>query len=317
MSVYTVIERHELEAFLCDYDVGPLLEFSGITAGIENTNYFVTASSGGYVLTLFESTPAAELPFFLALMAHLAEHGVPSAHPVASRAGHYLGELKGRPAALVMRLPGASVAHPGVAHCRAIGATMARMHLATQDFVPRRDNDRGAAWRAETTAQVAPCLNEADRALLWETEREFREERFADLPGGVIHADLFRDNALFEAERLTGLIDFYYAHCGAFIYDLAVAVADWCFDDDKHALQSELAAALLGAYGEVRRLLPAERAAWMVALRAAGLRFWLSRLKDLHFPRDGALVHIKDPEPFKRVLLRGRGAAVEFEKILA
>ncbi|MCC6706153.1 MAG: homoserine kinase [Gammaproteobacteria bacterium] len=316
MSVYTVVERHELEAFLADYDVGPLLNYSGITAGIENTNYFVTTVAGAYVLTLFEFTPASELPFFLALMAHLAEHGVPSAHPLADRAGRYLRELNGRPAALVMRLPGASVAQPEIAHCRAIGSAMARMHLATLDFTPRRDNERGAAWRASTARVVAPRLDEADAALLWEAVREFAEERFTGLPGGVIHADLFRDNALFEGQRLTGLIDFYYAHSGAFIYDLAVAVADWCFDDDKVALQGPLAAALLGAYAEVRSLLPAERAAWMMALRAAGLRFWLSRLKDMHFPRDGELVHIKDPQPFKRVLLCGRGAAGQFEKLL-
>jgi homoserine kinase type II len=316
MSVYTVIERDELEAFLADYEVGTLRDYSGITAGIENTNYFVTTTAGAYVLTLFEFTPAAELPFFLALMAHLAEHGVPSAHPLADRAGHYLRELKSRPAALVMRLPGASVAQPGISHCRAIGTAMARMHLATLDFAPRRDNDRGPAWRAATARLVAPCLDESDRALLWEAELEFRDDCFAGLPGGVIHADLFRDNALFEAGHLTGLIDFYYAHSGAFIYDLAVAVADWCFDDHKLVLRGDLATALLGAYHAVRPLRTEEKSAWMPALRAAGLRFWLSRLKDLHFPRDGALVHIKDPQPFKRVLLHGRGDAAAFEKIL-
>ena len=215
-----------------------------------------------------------------------------------------------------MRLPGASVAHPQFTHCRAIGAAMARMHLATLDFIGHRDNDRGPHWRAEMANIVAPRLSLADQTLLWESVVEFRGERFAGLPGGVIHADLFRDNALFEAERLTGLIDFYYAHTGPFIYDLAVAVADWCFDDAKLELKPALAAALLGAYGEVRPLSAAERAAFMLALRAAGLRFWLSRLKDQHFPRDGALVHVKDPEPFKRILLRGRGPADEFEKLL-
>lgn len=316
MSVYTVVERHELEAFLADYELGALQDFSGISAGIENTNYFVTTAAGAYVLTLFEFTPAAELPFFLALMAHLAEHGVPSAHPIADRSGTRLRELKGRPAALVMRLPGASVARPDSTHCRAIGAAMARMHLATLDFNHQRANDRGPAWRAEVAQLVAPRLDDADRALLWDAVTEFQDDQFAGLPGGVIHADLFRDNALFEAGRLTGLIDFYYAHSGAFVYDLAVAVADWCFDDDKRELDDNLAAALLGAYGEVRALSGPERAAFMAALRAAGLRFWLSRLKDRHFPRDGALVHIKDPEPFKRILLRGCGPAGDFEKLL-
>lgn len=316
MSVYTVVERHELETFLTTYEVGALRNFSGITAGIENTNYFVTTANGDYVLTLFEFTPATELPFFLALMAHLAEHGVPSAHPVADRGGRFLTTLKGRPAALVMRLPGASVAHPHRAHCQAIGQAMARMHLASVDFNGQRPNDRGPAWRAEVASMLAHCLRAEDRLLLAEAVEEFRGDRFAGLPSGVIHADLFRDNALFQAHQLTGLIDFYYAHRGPFIYDLAVAVADWCFDDDKQLLDAALGGALLSAYHQVRPLLSAERSAWTMALRAAGLRFWLSRLKDRHFPRDGALVHSKDPEPFKRVLLYARGAAATLEKLL-
>lgn len=315
MSVYTIIERHELEAFLADYELGVLRSFSGITAGIENTNYFVTTAAGDYVLTLFEVTPATELPFFLALMAHLAEHGVPSAHPLTTRGKRFLGELKGRPAALVMRLPGASVARADAAHCQAIGQAMARMHLATLDFAPRRDNDRGLLWHEDVARLVAPRLSNENRQLLAESLEEFRDDRFGALPRGVIHADLFRDNALFQAHRLTGIIDFYYAHSGAFVYDLAVAVADWCFDDEKRALQPALARAMLSAYAAVRPLSVAERAAWMMALRATGLRFWLSRLKDQHFPRDGALTHIKDPIPYKRVLLYGRGVSDEFKKI--
>ena len=315
MSVYTVVERSELESFLADYPVGALRNFCGVTAGIENTNYFVCTDTGDYVLTLFEFTPAAELPFFLALMAHLAEHDVPSAHPVADRRGRFLGELKGRPAALVARLPGVSVAQPRVEHCAAIGRVMAHMHLATLEFAPRRANDRGPLWCAAVASLVAPRLGVADRRLLEESVDEFREDRFAMLPGGVIHADLFRDNALFEAGRLTGIIDFYYARSGAFVYDLAVALSDWCFDNDKRVLQTALAAAMLAAYAQVRPLLSTERDGWMEALRATGLRFWLSRLKDQHFPRDGVLTHIKDPEPFKRVLLHGRGHPQDFEKL--
>ena len=315
MSVYTVVERRELESFLADYPVGALRSFSGVTAGIENTNYFVSTDTGAYVLTLFEFTPAAELPFFLALMAHLAEHDVPSAHPVADRCGRFLGNLKGRPAALVARLPGASVAQPRVAHCAAIGRAMAHMHLATLEFAPRRDDDRGPSWRVAVASLVAPRLGAADRRLLEESVDEFREDRFATLPGGVIHADLFRDNALFEADRLTGIIDFYYARSGAFVYDLAVALADWCFDDDKRMLQTTLAAAMLATYAQVRPLLRVERDAWMGALRATGLRFWLSRLKDQHFPRDGVLTYTKDPEPYKRILLHGRGHPQDFEKL--
>lgn len=315
MSVYTVVERHELESFLAGYGVGALRDFSGITAGIENTNYFVTVDAGEYVLTLFEFTPATELPFFLALMAHLAAHKIPSARPLADCEGRFLGELKGRPAALVVRLPGASVAQPGIEHCAAIGRAMAQMHLATLEFAARRDNDRGHLWRAAVASLVAPRLDAADRCVLEESIEEFRENRFGALPGGVIHADLFRDNALFQANCLTGIIDFYYACSGAFVYDLAVALADWCFDEDKRTLQTSLAKSMLAAYAEVRPLLRAEREAWMGALRATGLRFWLSRLKDQHFPRDGALTYIKDPEAYKRILLRGRGSPEDFEKL--
>ena len=315
MSVYTVIERHDLESLLADYTLGELVTFSGITAGIENTNYFVTTQAGDYVLTLFEFTPAAELPFFLDLMAYLAEHGVPSAHPVANRHGRFLGELQARPAALVQRLPGVSVGHPTARHCAAIGAAMARMHLASVGFASRRESDRGRAWRDEVARLVAPRLASRDRALLETAVEEFRTESFAVLPRGVIHADLFRDNALFEDYRLTGIIDFYYAHSGAFVYDLAVAVADWCFDEDKRVFDAARARAMLNAYGDLRPLLPTERAAWTAALRATGLRFWLSRLKDLHFPRDGVLTHTKDPEPYKRVLRLASDGAEEFEDL--
>jgi homoserine kinase type II len=315
MSVYTVVERSELEAFLAGYRVGALRDFSGIAAGIENTNYFVSVDAGEFVLTLFEFTAAAELPFFLTLMAHLAAHKVPSARPLADCNGRFLSELNGRPAALVARLPGASVSQPGVDHCAAIGRAMAHMHLATLEFATRRDNDRGHPWRTEVASLVAPRLQTADRRLLEESVDEFRDDPFVVLPSGVIHADLFRDNALFQARRLTGIIDFYYACSGAFVYDLAVALADWCFDENKRALQKPLAAAMLAAYAEVRPLLSAERDAWMAALRATGLRFWLSRLKDQHFPRDGALTYTKDPEAYKRILLHGRGSPKDYEKL--
>lgn len=315
MSVFTVVERSELEPFLAGYAVGTLRNFSGISAGIENSNYFVSAGAGEYILTLFERTPATELPFFLALMAHLAAHNLPSARPLADNGGCYLGELKGRPAALVARLPGTSVARPGVEHCAAIGRVMAHMHLASLEFAPQRENDRGHPWRAAVSNLVAARLDTTDQRLLEESIDEFRDDPFIGLPGGVIHADLFRDNALFDAGRLTGIIDFYYACSGAFVYDLAVAFADWCFDEDKLVLHRSLAAAMLTAYADVRPLLRVERDAWMGALRAVGLRFWLSRLNDHHFPREGVLTYAKDPEAYKRILLHGRGRPDDFEKL--
>jgi homoserine kinase type II len=300
MSVYTIVERDELEAFLRGFELGSLRTHTGIEAGIENTNYFVTTTRGEYVLTLFEVTPVEDLDFCLALMAHLADAGIPSAHPVADRDGRYLQHLNGKPAALVERLPGRSVARPTPAHCAAIGASMARMHLAGADFARERGNERGRAWRHDVIARLRPVVEATDRALLdaVAADAELAEQR--DLPRGVIHADLFHDNALFVDTRLTGIIDFYYAHNGVFVYDLAVTLADWCFSPA--GLDRTLAARLVEAYAAVRPLTPAERAAWVAAVRAAGMRFWLSRLHDQCFPREGALTHTKDPEPFRRVL---------------
>lgn len=308
MSVYTEVSAAELRDFLDAYALGSLVRHAGIPAGIENTNYFVTTSQGEYVLTLFEATPAADLPFFLDLMAHLAEHGVPSAHPLADRDGRYLNALNGRPAALVQRLAGRSVEAPDTAHCAAIGAALARMHLAVADFAARRESDRGPAWRDAAAARLRGRLPPDESALLERTLEEQRALAPASLPGGVIHADLFRDNALFEATRVTGIIDFYYACNGPFVYDVAVTVADWCcaagdrFDPSR-------ASALLGAYHAERPFEAAERDAWPRELRAAGLRFWLSRLVDQHFPREGMLTQVKDPEPFRRVVLAAEDEA--------
>ena len=302
MSVFTSVDRNELELFLGDYDLGKLETFAGIESGIENTNYFVTTSRGRYVLTLFELTPARELGYFLNLMAHLAESDVVSAHPIGDRTGNFLRTLKNKPAALVIRLPGASVERPNVVHCAAIGTAMARMHRAAANFVEFRANDRGPEWRRGVVDLLRPHVTPTVDALLDRVlANDARIDWGSGLPTGVIHADLFRDNALFEGERLSGIIDFYYAHNGPFVYDLAVCVADWCFS--AAGFDSVRARALVGAYHAVRPLLAAERQAWTDALSVAAARFWLSRLKDRTFPRHGALTHTKDPEPFRRVLI--------------
>lgn len=300
MSVYTSIEPDELATFLLDYDLGLLVEYQGVSAGVENTNYFVTTTAGRYVLTLFESIGFADLPYYLDLMAFLAEHGVPSAHPLADRAGAYLRTLKAKPAALVQRLPGASVMAPGPAHCRAIGAALAQLHVEGRAFAGQRDHTRGPLWRRRMAQQLLPHLNVADAALLREELRFQAQFSRAGLPWGVIHADLFRDNALFEGERLTGIIDFYYACNSVLLYDLAVTVNDWCFQDQ--TLDPDRVRAILTAYHAVRPLEPGEHAVWPAMLRVAALRFWLSRLQDQLFPRPGALTQIKDPNEYKHIL---------------
>ncbi len=302
MSVYTVVEKDELEAFLGNYSLGELLEFQGISAGIENTNYFVTTGEKRLVLTLFENHTADELGYFLDLMAFLAEHDVPSAHPIADNNGHYLRELNGKPAALVMRLSGGGVETPSVAQCSALGHALAKLHLAGQSFEGRRDNDRGPHWWRLTRDAIIDKLSAEERTQLDEELAFQRSHRFDSLPRGVIHADLFRDNALFEGDTLTGLIDFYYACNDVLLYDVAVTVNDWCSNSDGE-LDEEKVLAMLGAYRRVRTFSEEEAQAWPVMLRAGALRFWLSRLQDMHFPREGELTHIKDPEVFRSILL--------------
>ncbi len=305
MSVYTRIERHELEEFLRNYSLGELVDYSGISAGIENSNYFVTTTQGQFVLTLFETMQAAELPYFLDLMAHLAEHDIPSAHPLADKHGAYLRSLRDKPAALVQRLAGANVEQPTAAQCTTVGAALGDMHTAGQSYSGSRNNDRGPHWWKTTAQKVMPQLTHDDAELL-SSELHFQTQFQAyDLPRGVIHADLFRDNVLFVGESLTGMIDFYYACNDALLYDLAVTINDWCSRPDG-ALEPELLQSMLEPYQELHPFSATEHEAWPVMLRAAALRFWLSRLHDMHFPRKGEITHIKNPDVFKRILLNRR-----------
>jgi len=301
MSVFTPVSQQQLERFLGHYTCGDLIEFAGISAGIENTNYFVTTTTGAYVLTLFEALTADELPYFLDLMAYLAEHELPSAHPLADNKGDYLRELQGKPAAMVQRLRGASVIQPTVTHCRAVGSMLGRMHLVGRSFPARRNNNRGSAWWGEMREKLDGLLSSDDVELLDDELAWQRDHQYSDLPTGVIHADLFRDNVLFEGQELSGMIDFYYACNDVLIYDLAVTVNDWCCNEDG-CLEQERTLALVQAYHQQRPLQVPERAAWPTSLRAAALRFWLSRMHDAHFQRDGEMTHTKDPLPFRRIL---------------
>lgn len=301
MSVYTRVEQDQLEAFLANYDLGELEAQQGISDGIENTNYFVTTTKGKYVLTLFESLSAEELPFFLDLMAFLAEHEVPSAHPVADRQGNYLRTLNDRPAALVQRLSGAWVQNPNAAQVTALGEMLGRLHRVGQAFEPQRENTRGPHWWRQTAERVMTHLPEDDAAMLRDEISYQAGHRKDELPRGVIHADLFRDNALFEGDRLTGMIDFYYACTDVLLYDLAVTSNDWCTTVEG-GLDEGLTRALLQAYHAERPLSEQEQRDWPVMLRAGALRFWLSRLQDKLFPRPGEMTHIKDPGAYARIL---------------
>jgi homoserine kinase type II len=305
MSVYTSLTNQELSEFLLAYDVGELSDFQGISEGIENTNYFVTTQLDGkpqhFVLTVFESLKFEELPYFLELTAFLAEHDLPSAHPVADRNGQYLLKLKRKPAALVKRLSGKSIKQPEPEQCFQIGQVLAKLHIEGQQFSMRRTNPRGLEWAQETAENIAHMLSAEDRRLL-DKELEFQSNLTTNnLPGGVIHADLFRDNALYSDGNLTGIIDFYYACDGNLLYDLAITVNDWCSGPDG-SLQKNCAQAVIDGYESLRTLTETEQLLWPAMLRAGALRFWLSRLVDLHFPRPGDLTHTHDPLVFKRIL---------------
>ncbi len=301
MSVFTRVTEAELSAWLKDYSLGHLLDLQGIASGIENTNYFVTTSNGRFVLTLFEKLTAEELPFYLNLMAHLARHGIPCPAPMADRHNKFLGELNGKPACIVSRLAGKSVLQPDASHCASIGAMLAQMHIAGQSFDQCIPNPRGTAWRAATAPRVRPFLPAEDAALLDAEVALHENHSLEGLPQGVVHADLFRDNVLFDGERIGGLLDFDFACNDCLLYDVAITVNDWCMGTDGR-LDPVRTQALLRAYHAVRPLLQEECDRWPTVLRLAALRFWLSRLYDLHLPRDGEMVHAHDPEHFKRIL---------------
>jgi homoserine kinase type II len=253
-------------------------------------------------LTLFEKLTAAELPFFLDLMAFLAEHQVPCPHPIRNRAGRYLAELKGKPAALVRRLFGSSTENPTPAQCTAVGRALAQLHNAGAGFTEHRENDRGLSWREKTARALTGKLSPEDGDLLQEELHFQQAYRFSGLPRGLIHADLFRDNVLFEGDTLRGIIDFYYACTDTLLFDVAVTVNDWCSTAEGE-LDETRARGMLRAYNAGRTLTADEQRAWPVMLRAAASRFWLSRLYDLRFPRTGEITHSKDPLVFKRILL--------------
>ena len=304
MSVFTPVSENQLATWLTTYSVGAPIALEPIAAGIENTNYFVTTTQGRYVLTLFERLPAEQLPFYLGLMAHLARHGIPCPAPIADLSDRYLSELNSKPAALVTRLPGASIERSQVAHCAALGALLARMHLAGRSYPRYLENPRGMRWWRSAASEVRPLLERTEQALLDEELRFQSLHRFSDVPRGPVHADLFRDNVLFEQERLSGVIDFYFAGVDCLLYDVAVCANDWCLADPERdpCLDPARTTALLDAYRAYRPLSAAERDAWPVMLRAAALRFWLSRLFDYHQPRPGQLVRVHDPEHFRKVL---------------
>jgi homoserine kinase type II len=304
MSVFTPLARPELETFLAPYGLGRLLDFQGIAAGSENTNFFISLELGEFVLTLVERGPIQEMPFFIELLDVLHDADLPVPYALRTIDGEALRELAGKPALLQPRLAGKHIKKANAQHCVQVGELLGHLHLATRDNVLERRTDRGLDWMQAESVQLLPQLNPEQRSLLQGAldEMEHCKGRILALPRANIHADLFRDNAMFEGTHLTGLIDFYNACSGPMLYDVAIALNDWC-SDETGLIDGPRARALLGAYATLRPFTAAEAELWPTMLRVACVRFWLSRLIAAEsFAGQDVLIH--DPMEFQQRLVQ-------------
>ena len=305
MAVYTDVAAEDLTAFLAGYEVGELLSYKGIAEGVENSNFLVHTAAGHFILTLYEKRVAAgDVPYFLALMEHLANRGLTCPQPVKNRDGKALGQVAGRPAALVTFLDGMWIRRPTARHCAAVGESLARLHLAGADFRLKRSNSLSVqAWRAlcDATAPRADAVQAGLQATMTK-ELAFLESAWpAGLPQGVIHGDLFPDNVFFLGDKLSGLIDFYFACNDALAYDIAVCLNAWCFEPD-HSYNVTKSRDLLQNYMRTRPLSAAEKEALPILCRGAALRFLLTRLEVWLDVPPGALLRPKDPQEYFRKL---------------
>lgn len=298
MAVYTDVPDQALNRFLETFNIGTALSFKGIAEGVENSNFLLKTTQGSYILTLYEKRVAeADLPFFIDLMEHLADKGLDCPRPIKNREGVALGQLQGRPAAIVTFLDGMAIQTPSVDQCHALGAALARLHLATADFSGRRPNALGQpSWRAlyEQSKGRASSVQPGLEATIEQELAHLDKAWPTDLPSGVIHADLFTDNVFFKGPELSGFIDFYFACNDAYAYDIAVCLNDWCFATHEE-MDSAKAAALMLGYRSQRPLSAVELAALPTLLRGSAMRFLLTRLYDYLSVPPGALVTPKDP----------------------
>ncbi|MDH3635264.1 MAG: homoserine kinase [Gammaproteobacteria bacterium] len=315
MSVYTTVEPAQLEQFLTRYELGKLQNFSAITTGITNTNYYLDTEAGCFVLTLYEHHSDDELTYMLGLQQHLVNRSLHCSSPVADRRGALFSTLNQRPAAIINRLDGEVRPQPESVHCAIIGAEMARFHLVGQDYPGKRTNPRGIDWIIAVTDMLDTSLNDADLRLIKTTLHATSEFDPGSLPRGSIHADLFRDNVLFRENELGGILDFDYACSDSFVFDIAVLLNDWCIDN-RGLLVAERISATLEAYQQHRRLEAAEIDSLPYMLCVAALRFWLSRLYDKAFPLSGELTFTKDPETFREMLVLRRLHQPEIKALL-
>lgn len=306
MAVFTPVSLEQLSTWMMQFPLGKAHAIRNISSGIENSNFFIDTDQGEFVLTLFERLDFSQLPFYLHLIQHLAEKGIAVPHPIANRDGQILHELNNKPACIVTKLAGQSELNPQAVHCSAVGDMLAKMHLAGQDYAHFQPNLRGLQWWQETVPLVLPYLAPDVQDML-EDELHYQKEfaatsQYKALLTGPTHNDLFRNNVMFDGEQLTGFFDFYFAGWDTCLFDLAVTANDWCIDLGSGEWDTVRLSALLNAYQAVRPLTDDEVAAWDVMLRAAALRFWISRLYDFYLPREAETLTPHDPTHFERIL---------------
>jgi homoserine kinase type II len=314
MSVFTPVSPEEARAYLQHYTLGELESLEGIAQGVENTNYFLTTTTGEYVLTLFEHIPREDLPFYIGLMDHLAHHEVTCPAPMRKDDGEMLGELNGKPAVIVTRLPGEPRAKPTPSDCREAGRILAQIHVAGVAYDASLENWRGREWREEFAQKLATRVPREEAALI-DAENQY-QAMYDDhvLPVGIIHGDYFHDNVLWDDEGNGGVIDFYFACDDLLVYDVAIGVNDWCVNPDA-TLDHARAHAFVRGYHERRPLETLERELWPVMLRRAALRTWLGRLGYNHFPRESQMTIQKDHAFSRRLLQHHIAHARELEDI--
>ena len=329
MAVYTEVSAPEARSLLYQLKLGELKSLKGCQGGIENTNFFVTTERNGhlyeYVLTLFERLTIEQLPFYLRLMKHLAKRGIPVPEPHANAPGDLVFEVKGKPAAVVDRLRGKNELVPMPMHCAQVGAMLAKMHLAGQDFDLSQPHLRGLDWWNQTVPVVMQYLTASQKTLI-QQELIYQNQivasaNYAALPRGPIHADLFRDNVMFDRvgqqPELTGFFDFYFAGVDSWLFDLAVCLNDWCIDLEKGLHDPQRASIFIASYHAVRPLQTSERELLPAMLRAGALRFWISRLWDYYLPRKASLLKAHDPGHFERILCQRVANNLNFDHLMA
>ncbi len=301
MSVFTPVSDDEARALLEHYTLGELERLEGIAQGVENTNYFLTTTTGEYVLTLFEHIPRADLPFYVGLMDHLAGHDVTCPAPMRRDDGEMLAEVNGKPAVIVSRLPGAPVTRPDARRCHRAGEILAAIHVAGEEYDAGLDNWRGREWRERFAEAVAPKISRAENELIASENRFQAAIDDSAVPVGIIHGDYFHDNVLWENDDDGGVIDFYFACDDVLLYDVAIGVNDWCVNPDA-TLDPARTREFIAGYERNRPLEDMERELWPAMLRRAALRTWLGRLGYNYFPRDSHMTIPKD-HAFSRRLL--------------